>query len=264
MPTVSDICHTLENIAPTELAEDWDNVGLLVGRKNAAVCRVMTCLTLTSNVAEEAVQKQVNMIVSHHPILFSATKNISDKTPEGEILLRLIENTIAVYSPHTCYDSAFDGINQQLASAFALSDIQPLRQNSADHSVGSGRQGRLLTEVSLQQFLGTVAGITRASHIEYTGRLDATVRKVGVACGAAGEFLRDAAQHGCDTFVTGETRFHTAIASETMNINLIIVGHYCSERPAIEYLATKLKQQFPALEVFPSQNEHNPLTVYIP
>ncbi|MCP4507454.1 MAG: Nif3-like dinuclear metal center hexameric protein, partial [Fuerstiella sp.] len=115
MSTVSDVIAFLEKFAPPALAEDWDNVGLLVGREAVVVQQVMTCLTLTPDVGAEAVRRGVQLVVSHHPVLFRGTKKITDATSEGRMLLQLIENGLAVYSPHTSFDSAELGINQQLA-----------------------------------------------------------------------------------------------------------------------------------------------------
>ena len=120
MPSVSDFISYLESFAPLSLAEDWDNVGLLVGRRDAAVGRAMTCLTLTPDVAAEAIAKDVQLIVTHHPVLFRGAKTITDGNAEGRMLLDLVEAGVAVYSPHTAFDSANHGINQSLADSFGL------------------------------------------------------------------------------------------------------------------------------------------------
>ena len=137
----------LRQLAPLELAEDWDNVGLLVGDTQANVSSVLTCLTLTPNVADEAIAAKVQLIVSHHPVLFRAVQKLTSETSEGATLLRLIQAGIAVYSPHTAYDSAAEGINQQLAELLQIADVQPLRTVAPTNEVtttkaGSGRFGR--------------------------------------------------------------------------------------------------------------------------
>ena len=123
MAIVSDICRFLEDLAPLHLAEKWDNVGLLLGRDRETVKRLMTCLTLTLPVADEAIAEHAQMIVTHHPILFHGTKKITDQSIDGQLILRLAEAGIAVYCPHTAFDNAEDGINHQLAEAIGLSQI---------------------------------------------------------------------------------------------------------------------------------------------
>lgn len=263
MPTVSEVCEYLERLAPVELAEEWDNVGLLVGRPSAEVQQMITCLTLTPDVAAEAIADGVQLIVSHHPVLFRGAKTISDETLEGRLLLDLIEAGVAVYSAHTRFDSARQGVNQRLAEGFGLAEISPIRPADDCSGLGSGRAGLLSEPCTLQEFLGTVRGVCRASYLEYCGNPEAQVHKVGVACGAAAEFLDDAVAAGCDTFVTGEARFHTALDARGRNVNLILTGHYSSERPAMEWLAEELQRQFAAATVRASRVEADPLQLSV-
>ncbi|HVV99586.1 MAG TPA: Nif3-like dinuclear metal center hexameric protein [Planctomycetaceae bacterium] len=127
MPYVAEIVTALEELAPRRLAEEWDNVGLLVGRRDASVERVLTCLTLTEDVADEAVRERAQLVVSHHPLMFRPIQKVTADDPQGRTLLTLIAGGVAVYSPHTSYDSAVEGINQQLAELFELQQIAPLR-----------------------------------------------------------------------------------------------------------------------------------------
>jgi dinuclear metal center YbgI/SA1388 family protein len=128
VPRIADVIAFLERFAPLELAEDWDNVGLLAGDRNRDASRVLTCLTLTPHVAREAIERNAALVVSHHPILFHAVKRLTADDSQGRMLLQLFAAGIAVYSPHTAYDSAADGINQQLALTLGLTKIEPLRR----------------------------------------------------------------------------------------------------------------------------------------
>jgi len=262
MPLVSEVCEYLDDLAPAELAEEWDNVGLLVGRETAAADCILTCLTLTPTVAAEALDRGVQMIVSHHPVLFRGAKKITNRSAEGQMLLDLIQAGIAVYSAHTRFDSARDGINQQLATAFGLIDAEPLRPSEALPGLGSGRFGRLPEPRPLADFLRTVRMVTDAQYLEFCGDKGAAVSVVGVACGSAAEFLADVAAKGCDTFVTGEARFHFVLDAQTRGISVILPGHYASERPAMEWLARKLETVLPGLTVWPSERELDPLGVF--
>lgn len=127
MPTIADIAADLEQFAPLSLAIDWDNVGLLVGNAAASVQRILTCLTVTPTVVAEAIDTQCELIVSHHPVLFRATKTLTAATAEGKMLLNLIRAGVAVYSPHTAFDNCVGGINDQLAARLQLSEVRPLR-----------------------------------------------------------------------------------------------------------------------------------------
>ncbi len=259
MTIVSEVCRFLDQLAPPELAEDWDNVGLLVGRASTDVSRVLTCLTLTPDVANEAVEQQADLIVAHHPVLFQGAKTISDQTREGAMLLDLIERGVAVYSAHTRFDSAQQGINQRLAESFDLNNILPIRVSESLRHLGSGRSGRLAIPVTLYDFLAVVRKASGAAYLEYCGADDSPVEHVGIACGSAAEFLDNTVEAGCDTFVTGEVRFHSALEARGRGINLILMGHYSSERPAMEWLAEELGCKFAGVDVWASVNECDPV-----
>ncbi len=109
MPTVASIAAFLEQLAPARLAEEWDNVGLLVGRRDQAVKKLMTCLTVTPASAAEAVEAGADLIVTHHPLPFNAMKRLTADTTAGRLLLDLIAAHVAVYSAHTAFDSAAEG-----------------------------------------------------------------------------------------------------------------------------------------------------------
>ena len=261
--TVGDCVTNLEAIAPPELAEEWDNVGLLVGDRTEAVRRAMTCLTLTPEVAREAIESQVDLIVTHHPVLFRATKRLTADTVEGAMLLSLARNQVAVYSPHTAYDSAHEGINQQLAEDLGLKEIAPMRsyeeEDSVSDEVGGGRYGKLVEPVSVAELVARVRDVMRAEGVPFVGDADRTVEKVAVACGSAAEFVPDAVRLGCDVLVTGEARFHSCLEARDSGLALILPGHYASERPAVESLAKRLDREWSGVEVWASRDERDPI-----
>jgi dinuclear metal center YbgI/SA1388 family protein len=125
--TVGTIARFLDQFAPPDIAAEWDNVGLLLGDRAASVRRVLTCLTLTPDVATEAIDKKAELIVTHHPILFRPVNRLTADTVDGKMLLGLSRAGIAVYSPHTSFDNTGGGINDALARRAGLSDIKPLR-----------------------------------------------------------------------------------------------------------------------------------------
>src|SRR5262245_56650314 len=143
MPTIADISAFLESFAPPALAAEWDNVGLLVGDSAQTIERVITCLTITTTVASEEIRERANLIVTHHPLPFKPLKRLTADHPAGRILLDLVKAGIAIHSPHTAFDSAAAGINQQFAEGLGLIEIQPLVPAGYDlPGLGSGRWGR--------------------------------------------------------------------------------------------------------------------------
>ena len=157
MHTVQHFCQFLESFAPRRLAEEWDNVGLLIGDRQREVERAMTCLTITPESVEEAIERQAQLIVTHHPLPFRPLKRITADNVTGKMLLQLIEHQIAVYSPHTSFDSASSGINQRLAVGLGIIDPIPIEPLEGDpDSLGSGRYGKLADSIPLADFVQRV------------------------------------------------------------------------------------------------------------
>ena len=266
--TVHDLVTAFEAMMPVELAESWDNVGLLLGDRQSVVERVMTCLTLTPDVAHEAINRGAQLIATHHPIMFRPVQAITSDTPQGTMLLELIRHGVAVYSPHTAFDSSLDGINAQLARLLELEDVAPLRipeGNSSDPVPGgTGRVGRFATARPLQVILAALQQQLGLEAVQYVGDADQTIERLAIACGAGGSFLDDAIRAGSQAFLTGEARFHSCLAARTAGVALIVIGHYGSERHGVETLANQVSHRFPNLEVWASETETDPLCWYGP
>jgi len=257
--SVRQVLEFLRAFAPLELAEEWDNVGLLLGGQVNGAGKILTCLTLTSDVAAEAIEMEADLIVTHHPVLFRPVQRLTDDTADGAMLLDLIRNDIAVYSPHTAFDSASRGINQQWANRLQLSDVKPLRPLEQDAAQGSGRYGRLPEPLAMSELIDKVKDLVGLETLQFVGRADRRVQTIGIACGAAAEYQREARKLGCDVLITGEARFHACLEARSAGIGLILTGHYASERFACEELARILKSEFPAMDVRASEVEADPL-----
>jgi dinuclear metal center YbgI/SA1388 family protein len=264
MPTIGQVVEILDLFAPAKLAEDWDNVGLLVGKTNWSANKVMTCLTVTPTTADEAVSQGVNLIVSHHPLPFHPLRTITDESTVGRLLLQLITAGIGVYSPHTAFDSAEAGINQHLAIGLGLQGIKPLISatntiDSGSVDSGSGRRGWLGESIALVEMADRVKTFLDISTIQVAGAEDLQVSRVAIACGSGGSFLQPTIAQECDCLVTGEATFHTCLEAEACGIGLILPGHFASERFALVALADYLSEQLAGIEVWASRTERDPI-----
>ncbi|MEZ6135624.1 MAG: Nif3-like dinuclear metal center hexameric protein [Pirellulaceae bacterium] len=143
MTTVGDISRWMNNIAPLALSESWDNTGLLLGDPAQVVTKLMTCLTLTPESVSEAVAEQASLVIAHHPLPFKPLSRITTDSLAGKLLWKLASAGIAVYSPHTAWDSADEGINALLANYLQLQNVQPLVPCEVPEFIGkiSGRDG---------------------------------------------------------------------------------------------------------------------------
>jgi len=259
MPSLAALINFLEEFAPPAQAESWDNVGLLVGEREKQVLRVMTCLTITPASAAEAIEERADLIVTHHPLPFHPLKRVTSETPEGKLLLDLIRSGVAVYSPHTAFDSARAGINQRLAEGIGVL-VSKVLVPSESGELGAGRWGQLDKPIAVSQLAQRVKQFLKVERVQVVGSPARSVHTVAVACGSAGELLSAAGQLGCDCFVTGEMRFHGCLEAETGSIAVILAGHFASERFAVEQLAEVLAEQLPGLEVWASRREQDPIS----
>jgi len=260
MTNIQSICDYLEELAPRSLAEDWDNVGLILGDPDRAAARVMTCLTVTPESANEAIEKKADLIVSHHPLPFSATKRITtDKTPT-KLLWQLAHAGVSIYSPHTSFDSAVNGINGMLCERLGLESTESLIPNRKDPELpGAGRIGKLPSAISLAELSKSVKEKFGLPRLQVVGDLDSQVQRIATACGSGGSFLSKAASRGAECLVTGEATFHTVLEARARGVGLILMGHYFSERFALEVLADWLGRNFPEVEVWASELECDPI-----
>ena len=260
MTTIKKVSVFLDSFAPTRLAEDWDNVCLLVGDPAIEAKKVMTCLTVTPESASEAIEKNVDLIVSHHPLPFRPLKRLTTDTVASRLVWDLARAGVSIYSPHTGFDSASEGINQTLGQKIGLTDISPLVPFKDDpDGLGSGRVGKLQSAQNLQSFVDAIKTEFAMDGLHIVGKLDQPVELVAVACGSGGSFLEKARRAHCDTFVTGEATFHTCLEAKANGISLVLLGHHTSERFAVEDLSRRLESKFPDIEVWASEQESDPL-----
>ena len=265
MLKLDTLCQTLSQIAPLPLAESWDNVGLLVGDRSQSINNVMTCLTISPTVVDEAIERSVGLIVAHHPLPFQPLKKITADNITGKMLLRLIGGNVAVYSAHTAYDSAAEGINQIWADRLGLVDIaaliDPVCEDGklSENALGAGRFGRLPNPTSAGELLRELSESVGANCPRLVGKKDHQIKKVAFACGSGGTFLAAARRKGCDALITGEANFHSCLEAESSGIALGLLGHYWSERFAMELMAEKLSAEHPDLTIWPSKSETDPI-----
>jgi len=257
---IQNVCQFLETFAPLRLAEDWDNVGLIAGDRQRELKNVMTCLTITAETADEAIAKDVDLIVSHHPLPFRPVKKLTTDNVPSELLWKLAGAGVSVYSPHTAFDSAAAGINQMIADKVGINDARPLAPIVDDAAgLGAGRYGRLAGKVKLDDFISDVKTKFGLEHLQCVAPARNEVSKVAIACGSGGSFLDKAVFVGCDAMISGEATFHTCLDAKAKGVALILLGHYSSERFAVEALAERLQKEFSELTVWASADECDPI-----
>lgn len=252
------IMSVLEGLAPVDLAEDWDNVGLIIGRKTTDVSRVLLALDATEEIVEEAIKMDCQAIITHHPPIFKPITRINDDNARGIRFLTLIERGMAVYACHTNLDICRGGINDMLCEILGLKDVEDFHE--AKPGTFAARAGLLTNEMKLEEFANFVKARLNLSFANYVGDGNAKVRKVGVLGGAGADmkFFRTALKAGCDTFVTSDIRYMPAIQAGDLGLNLVEATHYGSEIIFADGIKKLLNQHLSGLEVLVSKVNGQP------
>ena len=230
---IKEIYEFLDSIVPYNTQCEWDNSGFMCGDMEKDVDSVMLCLDCTNDVINQAKEKGCNVIVCHHPLIFSPVKRIYGETP----LYNAIKNDITVISAHTNLDMADGGVNDVLSEKLGLTACEKLFAEGAPFM----RMGSV-KEQSAEEFAVFVAKVLgNGAEMYASGR---KVGRVAVCGGAGGEYIPEAFYAGCDTFVTGEAKHHERLEAGRLGINLIVGGHFETEVPVIEKLNEKLTKAF--------------------
>ena len=256
MPTVRDIESALYDWAPRELAESWDNVGLLVGSGSAEVRRVLVALDVTEWVADEALRVGADLIVAHHPVMncrWHQVQHVVDDDAQGRILTKLLRAGVSAICMHTNLDAAEGGVNDILAHLLGLEDAEPFNEEKI------GRIGTMKCEKSLEQFLQDVVQSLGCKGLRYrdAGR---SVRRVAVGGGACVEFVPQVLALGCDTFVTADVKYHEFL--DANGLNLIDAGHFETENPVCAAVRAYLAERFPQLDLVSSTSHAESVIQY--
>ena len=260
MPTVQDIERAVFSWAPRALAESWDNVGLLCGRAEREVTRVLVALDPFEDVCREAHERGAELIVTHHPLIFVPPHTVTDRDSVGRCILYLARHDIAAINAHTNLDCAAGGVNDVLARTIGLSDIHVIGEKKTDTQ---GRECGLLRagiakETTFTDFAKAVKEALRCDSLRCVdaGR---PVRHVAVGGGACGSELLSVHDADCDTFVTADLKYNQFWDAHDLGINIIDAGHFETENPICEALAAYLREHFPALDVMLSKKHSDPI-----
>ena len=240
----SEIISIMEDIAPLYLGYEWDNYGLLIGDENFNINSILVSLDVNEEVLKEAINKGANLIISHHPVIFSPLKSINRNNPKEKLVYDLILNGINVYSAHTNLDCAERGINYFLAQKLNLKDTSFIEKvYEDDKSYGLGRIGNLEKPISLKNLALIVKDILKIDYLNVEGNLDDMVSKVGVLSGSGADFIEKVYGLGCDVYITGDIKYHDACDARSMGLKIIDPGHFASEDIYMENLLFSLENQ---------------------
>lgn len=232
------IIQKMEQWAPPSTAEDWDNVGLLVGDETQAVNKVLVALDLTETVLRVALEGRFDWIITHHPLIFNPINRVTAAEPQSRKIMTLIKNGIGLYAAHTNLDIAKGGTNDLLFDLLGLTGKEPLMEPTPD-GLSLGRIGFLPEPIMLKKFAGVIKETLHQADIRFAGDPDLTVQRVALCAGDASgrRYCQAAARKNCDVYITGDLRYHGVQDALDSGLALVDITHYAGEAPLIAAIA---------------------------
>ena len=259
MKKVKEIIEVMETLAPTFLKEDFDNVGLMVGDREKEVKKVLVALDCTLKVVQEAKDNNVDLIITHHPLIFRRPNNITTDTLQGKKIIELIKNDISLYSSHTNLDSAKKGLNDSIPGLLGYDTSEILETNKRDSEAGLGRLVKLEKATTLEDIINKVKATFNINNLRVVKGKD-EVNKIAIINGSGQDFIGRAISKGADCIITGDTTYHFASDYKEMGINIIDAGHFASEQIVFFNVMKNIIDKFNDVEFILSKVEEDPYT----
>ena len=253
---VKDIISTIESFAPLSIQERWDNSGLCVGSPEDEVHSVLLGLDCTPGLVDEAIACGADMIVTHHPLIFSGLKNISPENMVGAAVIKAIKAGISIYAAHTSADKVLAGVSGAMAARLGLTDVEILDEDG--DGTGLGVVGNLPEPLPAEEMTRLVKEKFGLKVLKSSRPLEGMISRVAM-CGGSGRSLIGAAmKSGAQLYVSGDISYHDFFTEKGFMI--MDIGHYESEIEIVDILFSLIKKNFPTFAVRITQNiNSNPI-----
>lgn len=239
---ISDVCNIMEQIAPAKYAESYDNVGFLVGDTQSYVSGIVIALDANEDTVDFALKNNCNLIITHHPLIFSPLKHVTTGNGVEKIVYKLISNKISLYSAHTNFDKTDGGTDDVLARALGMLCPERLCTEISDgKNIGLGRFSQIepITALQLKQKLGKATD----SKVVSTADDDKIITSIASCAGSGGSLIDYAIEKNADIFVTGETDYHKALDAKRMGLDIMLCSHAASEQISLNSLKSALQNR---------------------
>ena len=258
---IKEITNFIEELAPLQYAEDFDNVGLLVGNYETEVTGVLVALDTLEETVDEAITSKCNLIVSFHPIIFSGLKKINGNTYVERVVLKAIKNDIAIYATHTALDNVKNGVSGKICDVLGLKNITPLIPKTNINSkevIGMGMVGELTTEMTESDFLHFVKSTMKTACVRHSETTGNSIKKVAVLGGSGSFAIENAIHLKADAYISADFKYHDFFKAEK-KILLADIGHYESEQFTKNLLVEYLTKKFTNFAIILSEKSTNPI-----
>ena len=262
---VSEITEILDKWMPISIAEDFDNVGLIVGDLNSEVKNILVTLDTTLNVVDEALDKDCNLIVSYHPIIFNGLKKITaDSGYVQKSVIKAVKNNISVYAIHTSLDNHPEGISYFLSKKIGLKKIStliPKIDNKNNFKIGMGTKGELIEPMEENNFFDLIKNKLELKYLRHSVKINKKISKVSIVVGSGSFAIKNSLDSNVDAFITSDLKYHNFYEADNKAI-LVDIGHYESENHIKLIIKEFLNKKLPNFTVLLSKQNINPVNYY--
>ena len=253
---VKDVAKAIEDFAPLSLQEGWDNSGLCIGSPDAPVSSVLLGLDCTPELVDEAVACGADMIVTHHPLIFSGLKKISPDNPVGEAVIKAIRAGISIYAAHTSADKVIAGVSGAMAARLGLVNVTILDEDG--EGTGLGVVGDLPEPLTADEAIALVKERFALKAMRASRPVEGKISRVAMCGGSGGSLIGAAVSSGAQLYLSGDISYHNFFTREGFMI--MDIGHYESEIEIVDILFSLIKKNFPTFAVRITQNIYsNPI-----
>lgn len=253
---VKDITSVIENFAPLAIQESWDNSGLCIGSPEDKVSSVLLGLDCTPELVDEAIACGVDMIVTHHPLIFSGLKKISPDDAVGETVIKAVKAGITVYAAHTNADKVIAGVSGAMAAKLGLKNVTIL--DDEGDGTGLGVVGDLPEALDAETAIALVKERFGLKMMRASKPIQGKISRVALCGGSGSSLIGAARKSGAQLYLTGDISYHNFFTQEDFMI--MDIGHYESEIEIVDILFSLLRKNFPTFAVRITQNIYsNPI-----
>jgi len=239
---ISDLDRIVDTLAPRALTCSWDNVGFQIGYAGQPVDRVLCALEITPAVIEEAVEKNAQALLSHHPLIFRPISHLTDEEAAGVLTLEIVRAGMSLIVAHTNLDKSPVGTNRALAELMRLQNIRFLEPEPGNPRFGMGCIGELPQPISIKKLITQIKRLLKIKRsMPVVCDKERNVQTVAILTGSGNDAVRGFDMRSADILVTGEINHHAALEAAIMGIPIICAGHYATEALGMEYFAEALR-----------------------
>ena len=258
---IKDLISIIEEFAPLSAQESYDNSGLIVGDKNKSIDSALLCVDITEDVLDEAINLGCGVIISHHPIIFTPIKTLTNKTYIERVVVKAIKHDIALYACHTNLDSVHGGMSWKLAQELSLNNCKLLEGDTTTMR-GFGVIGELDIEVDVLDFLQTTKLKLGIGAIRYSDLCHKQIKRVALCTGSGGSLIESAIKSGADLYLSSDFKYNNYLDVKS-RIIIADIGHFESEYCVIDILFDIIRKKISTFVVHKSKETRNPINYLV-